>query len=136
MRKRDRTPAALMKGIPAAARDEVGFWWRRLPATERAALAPRREPPRIIVRFVEHEESDDAVDFYEYLVNHEVFLEDGRPFHICSAHPLARAAIARGVIPADFRCPLDRATCPMRALLAHAPGRHARLTLEGGRADG
>jgi hypothetical protein len=65
-------------------------------------------------------------DLYEYIVSHpEVkvlaqFAE--RKFHICRSHSQARAAIETGVIPAEFACPFADEHCPMRALLAVAPG--------------
>lgn len=75
---------------------------------------------------------DDAaeafpVDLYEYLVNHEISLAEERQYHVCTAHEAARAALRAGVIPATFTCPLERAECPMRRLLALAPGRSLHL---------
>jgi hypothetical protein len=110
-------------------------WWKGLSDAERRELAAdrRRHPIGVLVRFVEPGEAPgegaDHADFYEYLINHEVFLEDGRTFHICSAHPDARACIMRGHIPGDFSCPRDDAACPMRALLDLAPGQDAKLGL-------
>jgi hypothetical protein len=95
----------------------------------------------VVVRFVaagaaELDELDEldptgagTTDFYEYLVNHEVILDDGRTDHICSAHPEARAALTAGRIPADFRCPRAQASCPMRALLNAAPGCDVRFAI-------
>ena len=52
-----------------------------------------------------------------------------RTFHICRAHPKARAAVRAGVVPADFRCPLARDQCPMRKLLNTRPGCAAVLSV-------
>jgi len=110
-------------------------WWNGLTQAERRELAPdrRRHLAGVVVRFVEDGEPFDAdadgIDFYEYLVNHEVFLDDGRTFHICSAHPEARACLATGCIPASFRCPRADVTCPMRAILGCSPAQDARLRL-------
>jgi hypothetical protein len=85
---------------------------------------------RVVARFVEPGEvSETADDFYEYLVNHEIYIDDGPKFHICTAHPDARAAVAAGHIPAAFRCPRDEGECPMRSLLDLSPGRDVHLTL-------
>ncbi len=110
---------------------EVTRWWQTLSAAERASLSYVRAPRRVFVRFVEPGATadDDAPDFYEHLVNHEVFLDDGTPRHICSAAGHARDAIRAGVVRASFRCPLAAEGCPMRALLAEAPGRDVRFSL-------
>jgi hypothetical protein len=68
-------------------------------------------------------------DFYEYLVNHEIFIDDGPKYHFCSAHPEARAVLSAGHIPAAFRCPRGESACPMRVLLDRRPGRDVRLSL-------
>lgn len=68
-------------------------------------------------------------DFYDYLVNHEVYILREQPFHICTQHPQARAAIQAGTIPADYACPLARQDCPMRSLTARFPGAALRLSL-------
>lgn len=50
-----------------------------------------------------------------------------RSFHLCRSHAAARAVIAAGRVPHDFACPLADASCPMRALLAEAPGKSLRM---------
>jgi hypothetical protein len=110
-------------------------WWNGLTRAERRELATdrRRHPLGVVVRFVEPGElSDDeayGIDFYEYLVNHEVVFEDGRTFHICSAHPDARACLLDGRIPSGFSCPRAEAACPMLAVLEVRPGWDAKLLL-------
>ena len=68
----------------------------------------------------------------EHLLEHpEIVLEASitRPtFHICTRHPVARATLASGRIPADFACPLDPTAGPMRRFLDAAPGRSLRLS--------
>jgi hypothetical protein len=117
---------------------EITRWWGALPPTVRRSVRRDggRPPAGVVARFVEAGEGseDDAngegvVDFYEYLVNHEIAIDDGPRYHICSAHPEARAVVAAGHIPATFRCPRGEAACPMRALLNHAPGCDVRLSL-------
>jgi len=134
-----KLPAPLTKRLSSRQRTDVAKWWQGLDEEERSALRPnrRRWPSAVIGRFVEPEPSaqssdefEGVIDFYEYLVNHEISLED-RSFHICSAHPRARAVLAAGRIPADYSCPRADApaVCPMRALLDVAPGRDLVLTL-------
>jgi hypothetical protein len=114
--------------------DEVTQWWRELAPDVRRALRPDggRPPARVVVRFVEAGQADDdpdaSTDFYEHLVNHEIVLDDGPRYHICSAHPAARAAVASGRILSGFRCPRGKVGCPMRALLDHAPGCDVRFS--------
>jgi flagellar motor switch/type III secretory pathway protein FliN len=67
------------------------------------------------------------IDFYEYLVNHEITLDDGPKYHICTQHEAAESVVRAGTIPATFSCPLGRSSCPMRRLLAIDPGRSLRL---------
>jgi len=68
-------------------------------------------------------------DFYEYLVNHEICLLEPAPFHICTQHPAARAAVAFGFIPGDFVCPLAHLDCPMHRLLRLSSGKAVRLRI-------
>ncbi len=82
-------------------------------------------------RFVDEDpggvEEAFPLDFYEYLVNHEIILDDGPKYHVCTAHEAAESVVRAGTIPATFSCPLGRASCPMRRLLALDPGRSLRL---------
>ncbi len=124
------------KKLSLSQRENVDGFWRRLSARDREALRRDscRPPARVFVRFVEpgDDEVPSSDDFYEYLVNHEIFLEDATPLHICSAHPEARRVLSRGHVPHDFRCPRADLACPMRALLATCPGRDAKLRLVSG----
>ena len=116
---------------------ETERWWHQLaPAERRSLRRPReRRSLQVVGRFVEpdegdaRDESDALTDFYEYLVNHELVLDNGSSFHICSAHPEARAAVSAGRVPAAFRCPRQLAACPMRQLLGEHPGRDLCLSL-------
>ena len=115
---------------------EVDQWWRGLAPRDRRELRrdPGRPPPRVVARFVEPGEDVGAEDdFYEYLVNHEIYIDDGPKYHICSAHPEARAVLSAGRIPAAFRCPRGEKACPMRVLLDQRPGHDVRLSLVRGR---
>ncbi|HEY2514344.1 MAG TPA: hypothetical protein VGI39_25935 [Polyangiaceae bacterium] len=133
-------PASLVKSLSEEEAREVSRWWGGLRPAERRTLRrdAGRPPRRLVARFAPHEhdprDTDDPEPFYEFLVNHEVLLDDGRTFHICSAHRSARAVVAAGRIPADFSCPFrrDEASCPMRGLLELAPGCDVHLTKRGG----
>jgi hypothetical protein len=131
-----------MKGLSNLERDEVDRWWRRMTPAHRRTLRhdPGRPPPRVVARFVEPGDVSDSgegtIDFYEYLVNHEIYLEDGPLLRICTSHPEARANVARGLIPACFECPRGEPACPMRALIDRAMGRDIALRLVHGAATG
>jgi hypothetical protein len=121
---------------------EAAAWYAKLSPADRVSLDPPLRDEVVIARFADvrerrkprspsaRSEEFSNVDYYEYLVNHEISLEDGRRFHVCSAHPRARAALACGEIPANFECPFAKDGCPMRALLACAPGSAVVLSLE------
>ena len=133
---RTTPPASFTKRLSPSETREVSRWWRGLAPPERRALGrdAGRPPAGIVIgRFVEpgaRADSDgETTDFYEYLVNHEILLEDDRPHHICAAHAEARAALRAGLVPAAFRCPRANVQCPMRALLDGAPGCDSRLSL-------
>lgn len=128
-------PAMLTKGLSTPQQQEFDQWWKTLGTSDRYSLRQHagRPPVGVVARFVDAErladDGEENVDFYEYLVNHELWLEDGRTFRICSAHPEARALLRRGRIPAIFECPRRAAECPMRALLDAANGLSVRLSL-------
>jgi hypothetical protein len=127
-----RIQKTLVRNLTRAEAARVSQWWRGLAPIDQRALRrdAGRPPVRIVARFVEPGGDEEASsDFYEYLVNHEIYLDDGPELRICSAHAEARAVIANGRIPATFGCPRNEKECPMRALLDHRPGCDVRLTL-------
>jgi hypothetical protein len=129
-----RPPATLTKKLSEAALLEVMQWWRALSPAEQRGLCDTGRPPRgVMARFVEpgDEDATTSLDYYEYLVNHEVSLMDGRTFHICSAHDQARSAFSSGRIPAAFVCPRSDIACPMRRLLDEMPGHDILLSRVG-----
>jgi hypothetical protein len=117
--------------VPSSLRtQEVIEWWTRLTRNEQRSLVSPRPP--LLARFVEagSEPADDGnLDLYEWLIGHEIIVED-RVFHICSAHQDVRTALSKRLIVADFVCPLRSSTCPMRAILDLHPGKD--LSIEGG----
>jgi hypothetical protein len=144
-------PEGLVASLPDDERAAVRVWWAQLPPQAQRELAahwdsraqscghswvddgvePRWEEMPILVgaRFLPIEEQDDPgdtwnADFYEYLVNNpELAIHfNGRFFHICRAHPVARTMLKVGVIPAAFRCPQETRECPMEKLVRQQPG--------------
>ena len=121
--------AEKLSGAQAA---EIKDWWRGLTPFDRRELrrGAGRPTERVVARFVDPDDATDASDdFYEFLVNHEIYIDDGPKYHICSAHPEARAVVASGRIPEGFRCPRGEQLCPMRALLDQRPGHDVQLSL-------
>jgi hypothetical protein len=137
-------PAQLGELLTEAGLRDVGRWWQELDFFSRrqvfqlwADCVAMNEGQRIIAcvegEFVEADEiPENGVwhnDFYEYLVNHEEFFVQERKFHVCTRHPLARAAIEAGRIPRGFTCGLEENACPMKRILMAAPGKSVRLKL-------
>jgi hypothetical protein len=151
-------PLHVVQGLSITEIKLVNYWWNHLAEEERTRLlaqwdvkndswanAPslkdnRKGPkPRISIQvcgnFVDEElqeiEEEFPNDFYEYLVNHEMFLVDlQRSFHICTQHPEAQKAIRHGKIPSDFHCPFKSQDCPMQTLMSLSSERSVALDLE------
>lgn len=127
-----KAPAMMTRRLEATDAETVTRWWAGLTSAARASLKVHegRAPAGVMAKLVEEVSDEDAnVDFYEYLVNHEVYLVDAPPMHICTAHPAARAALAKGHVRASFECPRGERACPMRALLDAKPGRHVQFAI-------
>jgi hypothetical protein len=150
-------PLHVVQGLSTTELNLVNHWWAHLAEAERTELAaqwdtrkdscataPSAEDnkgetkPRISIQvcgnFIDEElretEEEFPNDFYEYLVNHEIFLVDlQRSFHICTRHPEAQGAICRGRIPVGFNCPFKSKDCPMQTLLSLSGGRSVTLRL-------
>jgi hypothetical protein len=98
--------------------------WHRLPLVD-AVFTDEAEPgDDWVPEWTDHLLSNPEVWVW---AAHRVVVM--RTFHICTAHPAARAVLRAGFIPAAFACPLASAECPMRKLLKLAPGRSIRLRL-------
>lgn len=98
--------------------------WHELPLELHGSLLDDEDPNGRL----ERREGRQAL--LEYISNHDdigFFFLDGKTFHICRAHPEARARIRAGLIPASFTCPLAERDCPMSAILAEAGGCSVRL---------
>jgi hypothetical protein len=133
-------PMMFREALASAGLRAIDEWWAHLDSSSRSealhlwhecSQAESKLAVRVEARFAD--ESDENAgdfwhsDYYDYLVNHEIYLLDVPDVHICTQHPVAAAAARTGFIPHDFACPLQAGDCPMRRLLALAPGRSLRL---------
>ena len=89
---------------------------------------------RVEARFADDQEENGTdywhSDYYDYLVNHEIYLFKMPGIHICTRHPVAAAAVRAGTIPHNFCCPFQSADCPMRRILSLAPDKSLRLSVK------
>jgi hypothetical protein len=140
-------PLQLGELLTEAGLRDVVTWWLELDFSSRrqvhqlwadciAANAGQHIVACVEGEFVEDEEMDDGgfwhQELYNYLVNHELHFDEDHHryfFQGCTQHPLAKAAIAAGRIPSNFTCGLDATSCPMKKILAVAPGKTMRLRL-------
>ena len=115
-------------------------WWAHLDASSRSEAlqlwhdCSQRESGVTVRVEAEFTDDQDEVtddfwhsDYYDYLVNHEIYLFSVAGVHICTQQPEAAAAVRAGIIPHGFTCPLQTANCPMRRVLALSPGKSLRL---------
>ncbi len=151
----DPIPRPLLDGLTASTSRDVEAWWAAFHDDARAEVIslwdgrrdgcffgidaddPSGPVPAVIGgRFVPHDDAWGLAEwgpgYFEHMLDHPeqfpVWEPTSRTFHIgCTAHPEARACLASGLIPADFRCPFHAVGCPMSRLLATAPGRSLRL---------
>jgi hypothetical protein len=133
-------PTMFREALASAGLRAIDEWWAHLDASSRSeALHLWNEcnqaelglAVRVEARFAdEHEEETGDFwhsDYYDYLVNHEIYFHREPVFHICTRHPVAAAAARAGFVPHDFTCPFEAPDCAMRRLLARSPGRSVRL---------
>lgn len=149
-------PRALTESLPARDLAMVQRWWATLSRARQAELHrlwdPRREDigwtkpeegldwEALPIRLQGRTEEDPELgregrlmkrQLLEFILNHEeiaFFLEE-RHFHICRRHRQARAVLAKGVLPAGFRCSLRGEDCPMRAISKAADERAVLIRL-------
>jgi hypothetical protein len=133
-------PLMFREALARAGLRAIDEWWAHLDASSRSeALQLWHEcsqtesglAVRVEARFADEPEKETGdfwhSDYYDYLVNHEIYFLRERSFHICTRHPVAADAVRAGLIPHDFSCPLQSSDCAMRRLLAHSAGRSVRL---------
>ena len=151
----DEMPADVLGRVAEDARAVVCRWWADLTDKQRGQLVAEWDERREMVfftpepgdcwemlpvviggRFIPKEQPlvspEWHADYFEYLLKYPELLVNApaeRVFALgCTAHPEARAALKAGCIPAGFTCPLANSECPMRKLLARAPGQSLVLT--------
>lgn len=133
-------PMMFREALASAGLRAIDEWWAHLDTSARSealhlwyecSQAESGLAVRVEAQFADERDEDTGdfwhSDYYDYLVNHEIYLFDVPGVHICTQHPVAAAAVRAGFIPRDFSCPLQASDCAMRRLLAHAPGRSLRL---------
>lgn len=143
MPRTTQIPPLLLETMADFGMENVGRWWGEMGETARADVielwAECGGPEglcrvQVAVQWVEKPEPENDSywwhpDFYEYLVNQEIYLLDEPLRHVCTRQTVAREAVRAGLIPASFACPIGDEGCLMRNLLACAPGKSARLKL-------
>lgn len=132
-------PMLFREALSNAGMVAIDEWWKQLDELARAEAlrlwhdcgqSESELSVRVEARFIEEQEEDVGFwhsDYYDYLVNHEIYLFKVPGAHICTRHPVAEAAARAGIIPHDFSCPFGSTDCPMRRLLAVSPGRSLKL---------
>lgn len=133
-------PKPIKSTIRASEILAVENWWGKLSQDQQQELAPLYDEQFVdqdqmisiylCGRYVE-QDAEEAIDsrfwinqFYEYLVNHEIVIEDCK-MHIggtCSANHAAESALRNARIKQSFRCPEQKASCLMRKLLSYKSG--------------
>lgn len=134
-------PMMFREALSLAGMQAIDEWWTHLGDAARSDALRLwndcRETEnglsvRVDARFVD--DRDEATgfwhsDYYDYLVNHEIYLFDVPGVHICTRQPSAAAAVRAGFIPHDFSCPAASSDCPMRQLLLLSSGKSVRLSV-------
>jgi hypothetical protein len=142
-------PARLLNRLSPGDAELIADWWAGLADSDRTEVvalcdarleecffgvppADQEEVIPVVIggRFVPGDDAAGWAEWHAELFDHLLCHPDlvflvppvDRKFHIgCTRHEAARAALAAGSVPADFRCPLDEEDCPMRRLLNLAP---------------
>ncbi len=134
-------PAAFLKRLSLREIEVVRDWWGKLPPTaqrEVVALYDGRQSvslPSVRNPFVREEDeagwAEWHAEYFDHLISNPELIHWELPvvpsFHICTAHEAARSVVEDGLVPPDFACPFQFASCPMRRLLAAVPGKAVRL---------
>ncbi|ABC27338.1 hypothetical protein HCH_00428 [Hahella chejuensis KCTC 2396] len=152
MKSSTSAPLFFLEGVVPARHGEVEDWWARLGDSLQSEIiafwqgdadSPLQKTIAnvreylVVSRLHEENEQDAELEldypnreFYEYLVNHEIYLDvfDKR-FHICRAHKAIREKLLLGRLPTDFVCPFMRSECVVRQALERFGGGDIRLRL-------
>ena len=133
-------PNIIQHTIPLAELTNVENWWQKLsPENQKELSAVYNEEietdnQKVAIqfcgKFVEQEptESTDTYwinHFYEYIVNHELIVDEYELIggYTCSVNQAAENAIRTGLLQKDFVCPDGSSSCLMRKLLQLKNGR-------------
>lgn len=126
-------PRKLTSVVPIQEILNVQNWWNKLSEENQIELASiynqeEEDQEQLVAihlcgKFVEQEEpnNQDAFwvnHFYEYIVNHELIIDDKPKLMICSANMEAENAIRNGMIKKGFSCPEHNKSCLMKNILS------------------
>jgi hypothetical protein len=143
----------LIQILPENGRDHAVDWWLNLSESERNEFSDLWEESLekdakglVLVGFdadrgyifkgtfregddvdVAEFDDDELFDYYFNETGKSTMVPVYRVFHVCMAHPAAKACLDNGLIPHDFACPLGNHQCPMRTILKAADGRGIRV---------
>ncbi|TCI85078.1 hypothetical protein [Tenacibaculum sp. M341] len=130
-------PNKLKTVIPIQEITSIENWWNKLSRenqtelevlyNEESEIQNQMVELEFCGEYVEREitESEDAFwihQFYEYLVNHELIVDESPRYYVCSANNEAEQAIRKGVIRKDFVCPESNKNCLMRKIIDFKKG--------------
>ena len=127
-------PRKLTSVVPIQEILNVKNWWNKLSEENQIELASiynqeeEEDQEQLVAihlcgKFVEQEKPNrqDAFwvnHFYEYIVNHELIIDDIPKLGICSANKEAENAIRNGMIKKGFSCPEHNKNCLMKNILS------------------
>jgi hypothetical protein len=142
-------PAKISAYLPDAQKSEVQTWWDELATEEQNEIVKsyvlerlHRQTPetlRFYAKFVEGMEKPNqnefwAVELFEYFVNQErvidIFEVSYHRGGVCAIEKDAQKAIRKGIIPANFVCPLGKTDCLMTKLTRLGAGKDIRLYID------
>lgn len=143
MPRTTQIPPLLLEAMADFGMENVGRWWGEMGETARADVIDLWTEcggpeglcrVQAAVQWVDEPEPENDSywwhpDFYEYLVNQEIYLLDEPLRHVCTRQTVAREAVRAGLILASFACPIGDGECLMHQLLQRKPGKSARLRL-------
>jgi len=137
----NQIPKFFIDNVPAKMHLEVEKWWYNLGESMQSEIISFwkgsdneqkvNETVKNVNEYLELQKADfdsghkdlyeldfPRREFYEYLVNHEIYLDVfDKKFHICTAHQKIREYLLIGYIPKEFACPLKSENCIIRSIL-------------------
>ncbi|WP_299551602.1 hypothetical protein [Seonamhaeicola sp.] len=125
-------PRNLKSVVPIQEISKVEDWWNKLSKENQIELEsvykdePENQNQFVAIhlcgKFVEQEKTNNhdvfwVNHFYEYIVNHEIIIDQKPKLYVCSAYKEAENAIRTGIIKKEFLCPELNKNCQMRKIL-------------------